>query len=117
MEVIADQTTLFDDGVEILPGIMAVASPGHTPGHMSFQIQNKALVIGDAIGNAHIAFGHPDWRSGSDQDADLAVKSRQMLLDRAVADQLQLVGFHLPGGGMGRAERDGSAYKFIGGAS
>lgn len=116
MEYIEDAITLFDDGDEILPGIAAIASFGHTPGHMSFEVRSgndAALVVGDAIGNHHIAFARPDWPSGSDQDAQTAITSRNMLLDRLTAEQLTLVGFHLPGGGMGRAEKTDDGYRFL----
>jgi glyoxylase-like metal-dependent hydrolase (beta-lactamase superfamily II) len=117
MEVIEDAITLFDDGQEILPGIAAVASPGHTPGHMSFEVRNAndaAMILGDAIGNHHVAFRKPDWISGSDQDGAQAAATRMMLLDRLTAEQMQVIGFHLPGGGIGRAEASDRAYRFVG---
>ena len=116
MEAIEDQVEFFNKGDEILPGISAIASYGHTPGHMSFEIRQgneAALVVGDAIGNHHVAFARPGWRSGSDQDPDMAITARQMLLDRLATEQLQLVGFHLPNGGMGRVERSGDRYHFV----
>ncbi|MEM8728327.1 MAG: MBL fold metallo-hydrolase [Pseudomonadota bacterium] len=117
MEVIEDTVVRFDPGDEILPGIAALSTPGHTPGHMAFELRqgsNAALIIGDAIGNHHVAFRKPQWESGADQDAARAVASRQMLLDRLVSEDLTLVGFHLPGGGMGRVEVDGDGYRFVG---
>ena len=66
MEAIEDQVEFFNDGQEILPGIAARASFGHTPGHMAFEIRNgseSVMVVGDAIGNPHVAFERPDWSS------------------------------------------------------
>ncbi|MGX9353936.1 MBL fold metallo-hydrolase [Roseobacteraceae bacterium S113] len=117
MEAIEDAVMLFEDGEEILPGISAVATPGHTPGHMAFEVRkgaDAALIVGDAIGNHHVAFRKPGWESGSDQDAALAARTRKMLLDRLSAEQMALIGFHLPGGGMGRVETDGDSYRFVG---
>lgn len=117
MEAIEDSVVLFDNGSEILPGIAAVSSPGHTPGHMGFEIRNgsnAALVVGDAIGNHHVAFQRPAWESGSDQDAAMAVKTRQMLFDRLTSEDLTLIGFHLPDGGMGKVEPYRDGYRFIG---
>ncbi|MCV3272788.1 MBL fold metallo-hydrolase [Roseobacter sinensis] len=116
MQTIEAGVTLFEDGEEILPGIAAVATPGHTPGHMSFELRNgpdAAMVVGDAIGNHHVAFRRPDWRSGSDQDMDQAAETRRMLLDRLSREKMQLVGFHLPGGGIGRAEATEDGYHFL----
>ncbi|MEP1354235.1 MAG: MBL fold metallo-hydrolase [Tateyamaria sp.] len=116
MEVIEDSVQLFDDGQEILPGIAAVSTPGHTPGHMSFELRNgsdSALVIGDAIGNHHVAFRKPAWISGSDQDGDMAATTRKVLFDRITSEQMQVVGFHLPQGGMGRVDKDADGYVFV----
>ena len=115
MEAIEDAVMLFDDGDEVLPGIAALSTPGHTPGHMAFEVRQgteAALIVGDAIGNHHVAFAKPGWESGSDQDGITAAATRQMLLDRLSQEQMALVGFHLPDGGMGRAEKEGSAYRF-----
>ena len=118
LEVIEDQMKLFADGDEILPGVAAFATPGHTPGHMAFELRDgsqSAMVLGDAIGNHHVAFARPDWQSGADQDRDQAVQTRMRLLDRLTSEQMQLIGYHLPDGGMGRAERDGNSYRFVAG--
>ncbi|WP_408033465.1 MBL fold metallo-hydrolase [Thalassobacter stenotrophicus] len=116
MEAIEEAVMLFDDGDEVLPGIAALSTPGHTPGHMAFEVRQgteAALIVGDAIGNHHVAFAKPGWESGSDQDGITAAATRQMLLDRLSQEQMALVGFHLPDGGMGRAEKEGSAYRFV----
>lgn len=120
MEFIEDSVELFNDGQEILPGIVAISTPGHTPGHMSFEIRNgsqSAMVLGDAIGNHHVAFRKPEWISGSDQDGDMAAATRKRLFDRLMSEQMQIVGFHLPQGGMGRVDRDAEGYVFLPGAA
>ena len=116
LERIEDRVIRFDDGDEVLPGIAALLTPGHTPGHMAFEIRQggtSALIVGDAIGNHHVAFAKPNWESGSDQDPERAVQSRRMLFDRLTAEDLPMIGFHLPGGGIGRAEMDGDGFRFV----
>ena len=115
LSAVADLITFFEDGAEILPGILAHLTPGHTPGHMAFELRDGSeslMVVGDALGNHHVAFERPEWDSGSDQDAPLAAQTRLSLLDRLTNDQMMLAGFHLPGG-LGRAERSDSGYRFI----
>lgn len=111
------QIDLFEADQEILPGILSIATYGHTPGHMAFQVQGAtggAIVLGDAIGNHHIGFERPDWASGSDQNPEEAAATRVALLDRITADDLTIAGFHLPDGGIGRAEKLGDAqYRFV----
>ena len=114
LEVIADRFRFLSDGDEPLPGIAARLTPGHTPGHMSFEIAGPApvMVLGDCIANHHVAFERPDWPSGSDQDRDTAAATRSALMDRLATDQIILSGYHLPGGGIGRAERTDTGYRF-----
>lgn len=116
LAMIEDRTGFFDDGDEILPGISAVASFGHTPGHMSFRIggAEAAFVIGDAIGNDHVSFARPDWRLASDQDPDAGAATRVALIDRLAAENALVTGFHFRGGGIGRIARDGAGYRFVG---
>lgn len=105
----------FNDGEEILPGIAAVATHGHTQGHMSFEVRagsDAMLIIGDAIANHHIAFAQPDWPSGSDQNTDQGIATRRTLLDRITADDLAVLGFHFPGSGMGRVTKSTQGFVF-----
>lgn len=116
LEVIEEQISLVEDGEEVLPGIAARACFGHSPGHMAFELSRgseSVLVVGDAIGNGHVAFEAPQWRSGSDQDADMAIASRMSLLGQLAETQMRVIGFHLPSGGMGRVERAGDVFRFV----
>jgi Zn-dependent hydrolases, including glyoxylases len=116
LEAVADLVTFFEDGTEILPGVAARLTPGHTPGHMSFELRDGSeslMVLGDAIGNHHVAFERPDWESGSDQDAATAASTRVALFDQLVSAQMPVAGFHLPGG-LGRVERHPEGgYRFV----
>lgn len=115
MEAIEDRVEFFDDGAEVLPGVAAVACVGHTPGHMGFEIRQgseSVMVVGDAIGNHHVAFAKPGWEVNSDQDPELGAATRVALMDRLAAEQMVMVGFHLPGG-IGRAEKDGEGYRWV----
>ena len=83
---------------------------------MSFELRqgnDAALVLGDSIGNHHVAFRRPDWHSGSDQDQEMAAKTRQMLFDRLTHEDMRIVGFHLPNGGIGRAVTGEDGYRFV----
>jgi glyoxylase-like metal-dependent hydrolase (beta-lactamase superfamily II) len=105
---VEDHITLFEDGAEVLPGITAISTPGHTPGHMSFVLHaggQGLIVTGDALGNHHLAFERPEWHSGADHDLEQGAQTRLRLLDRITADNLTVLGFHMPDGGIGRVER------------
>ena len=113
---IEDRLTTFEDGEEILPGIAARATFGHTPGHMAFELRGgseSVMVLGDCIGNAHVAFERPGWVSGSDQDQEMGAATRVALLDQLANDQMPFIGFHMPYPGIGRAEKSGDSYRFV----
>lgn len=116
MEMIEDRIERFGDGDEVVPGVTAILTPGHTPGHMSFDIahgSDRVFVSGDAISNHHVAFARPAWESGSDQDMALAARTRVALMERLSRDGTTLAGFHLPDGGIGRVEPDGDGFRFV----
>ncbi|MCB1492486.1 MAG: MBL fold metallo-hydrolase, partial [Rhodobiaceae bacterium] len=115
-DVIEDRVSFFKPGDEVLPGIEAVDTVGHTPGHVSFMLHDggdSLLVVGDAISHAVVSFERPDWHSGTDQDPETGAATRTALLDRLATDRSRLIGFHLPHPGVGRVERAGNAYRFV----
>ncbi len=112
---IEEQINLFNTGDELLPGVEAVDTQGHTPGHTSFALHrggDSVLIVGDALTNAVVSFKKPNWLSGSDQDPELARTTRVKLLDRLAHEKTPVVGFHLPHPGYGFVERQDSHYRF-----
>ncbi|MEG9862823.1 MAG: MBL fold metallo-hydrolase [Parvularculales bacterium] len=116
MEVMEDQVSLFAFGDEILPGIEAVDTTGHTPGHTAFVLHEggeSLMIVGDALTHPLISFENPKFRNLSDMDADAAVKSRLTLLDRLHAEKMPLIGYHLPQPGLGHVEKAAGAWRYI----
>jgi glyoxylase-like metal-dependent hydrolase (beta-lactamase superfamily II) len=108
--------TMVADGAEIAPGIRMIATPGHTPGHMSVLVESEGeqlIALGDSMSNAFTNFVHPTWYNGSDIDGDQTVTTRQRLLDMAAADRITLVGYHFPFPGVGHVLRTADAYQFV----
>jgi glyoxylase-like metal-dependent hydrolase (beta-lactamase superfamily II) len=115
LEVLGDGLTLAGAGDEILPGLSMVSLPGHTPGHMGARIVSggeSVLIVGDAIGNAHLALARPEWPSPADQDPDQGIATRISLLEDLAESGETMVGFHLPDGGIGRIEAAEAGYSF-----
>ncbi|MEZ5873209.1 MAG: MBL fold metallo-hydrolase [Nitratireductor sp.] len=116
LDTLGDAIELFKPETEVLPGVFAIDTSGHTPGHVSFEVRSGSeslIVTGDAISHSAISFLHPDWHSGSDQDRDAGAKSRAMLLDRLANEKMMMLGYHLVGNGIGRTEKSGNAYRFV----
>jgi glyoxylase-like metal-dependent hydrolase (beta-lactamase superfamily II) len=107
--------TVKPDG-EVVPGITAIATPGHTPGHTSLQIasgSNQILCTADVVGNRAVAFQHPDWRGGFDLDLDQGAKTRRAFLDRCASEKVMVSSYHLPFPGIGHVVRAGTAFNWL----
>ncbi len=104
------RTTRVGDG-EVLPGIHAQMSPGHTPGHNVWIIEGgrESLIIwGDTIHMAFLQLARPDIAFIFDADPEQAVNSRQRLLDQASSEHARVAGMHLDFPGFGfLTRRDG----------
>jgi len=103
-------------GDSVAPGLSYMATPGHTPGHVSVLVEDggQRLVIGgDVLANNAVSFARPDWLIGSDFDKQRAVATRKSLLDQLTTDKMPLVGFHLAWPGLGMVERNGGAYRLV----
>lgn len=117
-KAIAERTRPIRPGSEILPGILALDTAGHTPGHMSLVLTagaNTLLLTGDAVQNNHVSLAHPDWQPGADMDGAEAAKNRRQLLDLAATDKLEVLCYHMPFPGLGRVEKKGSAFAWTAG--
>jgi glyoxylase-like metal-dependent hydrolase (beta-lactamase superfamily II) len=114
LEAISGRVSLIDDGDEVIPGLHAIATPGHTPGHMSFILDGDRplIVTVDAIANEFVAFERPDWSFGFDMDRQVARETRKLLLQRAADRDAKLLGFHWAYPGVGRIMKDGETYRF-----
>ncbi|WP_298863601.1 MBL fold metallo-hydrolase [uncultured Sulfitobacter sp.] len=116
LEMIEDQIEFFNDGDEIMAGVVARATLGHTPGHMAIEVRQgseSVMILGDCIGNDHIAFARPEWLSGSDQDPETAAATRLSLMDQLSHEKTRVIGFHLTDNGLGYVEKATDGYAFV----
>lgn len=116
LKTIEDRITFFRNGEEILPGIQARETAGHTPGHMAFEVRagsESVMIVGDSIANHHVSFEKPDWAMGMDQDPQQAAKTRIGLLDQLASGKHRIIGYHMPFPGVGYAEKKDGGYRFI----
>lgn len=112
---IKDKLMTLKPDDEIVSGLRLMATFGHTPGHVSVEVAGAdgLVIAGDVVANAAVSFAHPEWRFGIDALPDIAVRSRQRLLDRAAGEKMRLLGSHWPYPGLGTVERAGAAYRFV----
>src|SRR5262249_37707320 len=104
-------------GADIVTGVRAIDTAGHTPGHISIEISagsETVVVLGDALTHATVSFAHPEWTPAADHfDRNQAVRTRLRLLDQLAANKSRIIGYHLTFPGIGFVERSGSSYRFI----
>ena len=110
------KVTPYEWGKEVAPGLLAVETIGHTPGHTSYVLSSgagKVYIQSDVTNNPNPFASHPGWHAAFDQDADMAEKTRRRVYDMVVAEKLQLQGFHYPFPGLGNVVKDGSGYRVV----
>lgn len=115
LSAVKERLVMLRPGDEVVSGIAALDTAGHTPGHLSLEVAGgEGLIItADAATNHVISFEHPSWRFGYDMLPDVAIRNRTSLLDKAATDRLKLLGYHWAYPGVGFAERNGDAYHFV----
>ncbi|MGL5010374.1 MAG: MBL fold metallo-hydrolase [Paracoccaceae bacterium] len=102
----------LEQGDGPLEGVVAINAPGHSPGHMVFEVAGRLLIWGDIVHHAAVQFGHPEVTWAFDSDPDLARITRERLLARVLADGLAVAGAHLPGPGIGEVTNADVGYAF-----
>jgi glyoxylase-like metal-dependent hydrolase (beta-lactamase superfamily II) len=98
---------------EVAPGIRFVLAPGHTPGHRAFHLSSgssQLMISNDTAYVPALVVANPGWHGQYDQDAATAEASRRKLLDRVIADKIQICGYHFPFPGAGTIQKDGDSY-------
>jgi len=111
---IQDRLDLVDHETEIVPGIRAVAAPGHTPGHMALAISSgdeQLLVISDAMLHP-IHVEQPDWHAAVDFAPKQVVTTRRRLLNRAAVEKTLVLAFHFPFPGLGHIVQKGEGWQW-----
>ena len=93
------KATPYEWGKEVVPGLLAVETPGHTPGHTSYVLSSgsdKVFIQSDVTNHPALFVANPGWRAFFDQDADMAENTRRKTYDMLVAEKMQVQGFHYP---------------------
>ena len=76
---------LFKQG-EVFPGVTAVPSPGHTPGHTAYLIasgNDQLMIWGDTVHVPEVQTAIPEAGMGFDTDLAAAAASRKRMFDRS----------------------------------
>lgn len=107
-----DRTRLFQQG-EVFPGVTAVPSLGHTPGHTAYLIasdNDQLMIWGDTVHVPEVQTAFPEAGMAFDTDLAAAAASRKRMFDRVSADGILIAGMHLHFPAFSRLARRGDAY-------
>lgn len=101
---------------EVMPGVRAFPTPGHTPGHTAWLIESGGdalLLWGDIVHFPGIQFALPETSVAWDIDSAAAAVARRKVLAFAAAEKLRIGGVHLDFPTFGHVAPDGRAYRHI----
>ncbi len=106
------QLSAIDIG-PVLPGIDAIALPGHTPGHTGYIVHDdrkSLLVWGDVVHLDALQLADPAVGMDYDIDWQAALHSRRIALETATREGWYIAGGHVTG--MRQVERRGAGFAF-----
>ncbi len=100
---------------EIVPGVRAWATPGHTPGHTSYVVESKGaklIVVGDLIHVAAVQLDDPTVTIDFDSDNRAAEAMRLKVFAQAARERTLIAAAHLQFPGIGHLAVNGKGYTY-----
>jgi glyoxylase-like metal-dependent hydrolase (beta-lactamase superfamily II) len=101
---------------EVVPGVTAVATPGHSIGHTSYLVSSgdeHVFLIQDVSNHPALSLEHPAWHLAFDQDPVAAEATRRHTLEWLARERMPVQGFHFPFPGHAMVEAVGDAYRAV----
>jgi len=106
----------FEGEIEVLPGVRAMATPGHTIGHTSYHLSSgnqQLIVAGDVTNIRALTMANTGWHIVFDADPVVAEAGRRKLFERAVAENITVTGYHWGFPGAGTIAKQGNGYALV----
>ena len=113
---VRDRIKFFKDGEQFLPGITAIAAPGHTVGHTIFNVQSAGksfIFMGDLSHHSVLLLERPRMEFAYDTDPKQAAATRVKLLDTIAANKTMVMSYHFAWPGLGHIVKAGDGYRYI----
>ncbi|GAA1719811.1 carboxymuconolactone decarboxylase family protein [Fodinicola feengrottensis] len=111
---IADRVSWLVDGKEVVPGLTAVAAPGHTCGHTALRLDDggETLLIGGEFAHHEvIQLAEPDSYVVVDADNQQSRQSRRTLLHQAATNGWLVHAYHFSWPGLGKLVPRGDGWQ------
>ena len=101
---------------EVIPGVIAVGTPGHSPGHTNHIItsgSSKVYVQADLTHAPFLFVRNPGWHPFFDHDPIQAEAMRRKVYDMLVAERMLVQGFHYPFPALAHVEKTATGYREV----
>jgi glyoxylase-like metal-dependent hydrolase (beta-lactamase superfamily II) len=111
-----DRILFYKDGKEVIPGVQAMHTPGHTVGHTSFVINSgsKSLFLTGDLMHHVILIEKPQMEVAFDTDPQQGIQTRIKVMDMLAAERILTLVYHLPWPGLGHFAKQGDGFRFVG---
>jgi glyoxylase-like metal-dependent hydrolase (beta-lactamase superfamily II) len=112
---IKDRLSFIEPEAEIVPGVRAIAAPGHTPGHMALSFvsgDSQLIHVSDTV-LYPLHLEHPNWLPVYDILPDEAKVSKQKVFDKAANEKALVFAHHFPPfPNIGRVSKQNKGWKW-----
>jgi glyoxylase-like metal-dependent hydrolase (beta-lactamase superfamily II) len=112
-KVLAPRVQTFEPGHAVAPGVTPVATYGHTPGHVSIEIESggqRLVAIGDLAHSSIVSLAQPGWSIRFDANDAEGKAARAAMLARLARSGDLVFSPHFPFPGVGRIVAQGEGY-------
>jgi glyoxylase-like metal-dependent hydrolase (beta-lactamase superfamily II) len=113
---VRDRLVFFKDGQEFLPGVQAMAAPGHTVGHHMFMVTSDGksfAFLGDLTHHQVLLLEKPRMEFAYDTDPKMAAETRVKMLDMLAANKVAVMSYHFTWPGYGHVVKAGDGFRYI----
>ena len=112
----AQRLQTFTEDITLSPGIRALATAEHTPGHTSFVVESKGqtlIVMGDLVHWGAVQFPFPAAYTSFDSNPKPATAERIRIFQMAADHHSLVAGAHLTFPGIGRIRASAGRYFWL----
>ena len=111
-----DRMVFLKDGQDVVPGLQALSTPGHTVGHTSFVISSHGssiVYLADLGHQPVLQMENPRAEFTRDTDPKQGVSSRLRVFDMVAGGKIPILAYHFPWPGIGHVARSGDSYRYV----
>jgi glyoxylase-like metal-dependent hydrolase (beta-lactamase superfamily II) len=115
LDPLEERLTLIEDSAEVVPGVRAIATFGHTPGHIALSVASEGerlLHVSDAV-LYPLHLEHPEWTPVFDVFPEQASASKHRVFDLAAEEDALVFAHHFPPfPNLGRVRKRGRGWEW-----